>query len=214
MMGPDGTEMPATNKPFSQLFGHMGEIGPDGTLVKEIGVQDAATMLNHLGLSKEPARPPVPVPTPPPTIVIATGSETEAANVAAVRASFDAFNAHDIKAAEALLAAGVVFHEIAMPTDSNLRENRQSLIELWKGFPDARVTPDTVWGAGDYVVATATFTGTNTGDFAPMNARKTGRSVSVPALEIDRLADGKIVESWLFYDGMQFARQVMGAPTP
>ena len=214
MMGPEGTEMPATNKSFSQLFGHMIEIGPDGRVAKEIGVQDSATMLNHLGLSKEPARPPVPAPTGPPTIVIASGSETEAANVAAIRASFDAFNSHDIKAVAALTAPDLVLHEIAMPADMNMKENRQSMLELWKGFPDARVTPDTVWAAGDYVVATAMLTGTNTGDFAPMQARKTGRSVSVPALEIDRMADGKIVESWLFYDGMQFAQQVMGPPSP
>jgi predicted ester cyclase len=42
---------------------------------------------------------------------------------------------------------------------------------------------------------------------------KTGKSVTVPMIEFDKLADGKIVESWLFYDGGMFAAQLMPPPS-
>ena len=209
MMGPDGKEMPATNKGFSQLFGHHVLTGSDGTIAEEIGVQDTGTMLSHLGLSKEPAPPRTPAPTSPPTIVIAKGDESEAKNVGAIRQGYEAFNAHDMKGVEAVESPSFVLHELPAPADQNMAQNRAALVALWKGFPDARIAITSIWGAGDYVVLTGDLVGTNTGNFAPMKSNKTGRAVKVPTLEIDRLADGKMVESWLFYDGMAFAQQLM-----
>jgi hypothetical protein len=43
----------------------------------------------------------------------------------------------------------------------------------------------------DDVVISGALTGTNTGVFAPMKLNKTGKAVSVPMVEIDRLADGR-----------------------
>jgi predicted ester cyclase len=208
MTGPDGKEMPATNKTFSQLFAHAIELDGEGKAVREIGIQDAGTFMNHLGLSKEPARPPVTAP-PAPTIVLATGNAMETANVDAVKQSFGAFNGHDVKTAMSFNSPDFVFHEVAMPADQNLRQASDSLATLWKGFPDARVEIDSIWGAGDYVVTQGRLTGTNTGVFAPMKLNKSGRAVNVPMIEIDRLADGKIAETWLFYDGMTLVSQLM-----
>jgi predicted ester cyclase len=211
LMGPDGKEMPPTNKKFSQLFAHMVEIDAEGKVMKEIGIQDTGTYMNHLGLSKEPARPPVTAPATP-TIIVAKGDATESKNVDVIQQSWDAFNKHDFKTTMSFSAPSLVFHEVAMPADQNLTQASDSLAALWKGFPDAKITLTGVWGAGDYVVSSGTLSGTNTGMFAPMKINKTGRSVNVPMLEIDRLADGKIAETWLFYDGMMFASQLMPPP--
>jgi predicted ester cyclase len=208
MMGPDGKEMPATNKTFSQLFAHVVEIDSQGKAAKEIGVQDSGTFMNHLGLSKMPARPPATAPATP-TVVVAKGDAAEAKNVELVQQSYEAFNKHDMKAAMSFNAPNFVFHEIAMPTDQNLKQATESAAALWKGFPDAKVAINGIWGAGDYVVITGALTGTNTGLFAPMKLNKTGKSVNAPMIEIDRMADGKIVETWLFYDGGMFASQLM-----
>lgn len=212
MMGPDGKEMPATLKTFSQLFGHHIEIGSDGKVSKEIGIQDRGTFMNHLGLSKEPARKPAMAPATP-TIVIAKGDAAETKNVEMLQQQLAAFNKHDLKATESFEAPSYVFHEIAMPTDQNLMQSSASSAALWKGFPDAKVTLTSIWGAGDYVVSTGALTGTNTGLFAPMKI-KSGKAVNVPMIEIDRVADGKVAETWLFYDGMMFASQLMPPPAP
>ncbi len=211
MMGPDGKEMPATNKTFSQLFAHMVELDSEGKATKEIGIQDTGTFMNHLGLSKMPARPPATAPASP-TIVIAKGDATENKNVEIIQQSYDAFNKHDMKATMSFNAPNLVFHEIAAPADQNLKQSTESLSQIWKGFPDAKLTISGIWGAGDYVVLNGTMTGTNTGMFAPMKINKTGKAINVPMIEIDRIADGKIAESWLFYDGGMFASQLMGPP--
>src|SRR4029453_6963277 len=199
MMGPDGKEMPATNKTFSQLFAHMVELDSEGKATREIGIQDSGTFMNHLGLSKMPARPPA---TPPatPTIVLAKGDAAEAKNVELIQKSYDNFNKHDAKAANADVTPDYVFHEIAGPADLNAKESTDELVALFKGFPDLKLTFSGIWGAGDYVVSTGTLTGTNTGLFAPMKINKTGKAINVPMIEIDRIADGKIAETWLFYD--------------
>jgi len=209
LIGPDGKQIPATGKTFSQLFGHHVAVGADGKVAEELGVQDTGTMLSHLGLSKEPAPPRVPAPAGAPTIVIAKGDDTEAKNVEVIRQGYAAFNKHDMKGVEALESPSFVLHELPAPADQNLAQNRAAIQAIWKGFPDSHFDITTAWGAGDYVVLTGAIKGTNTGNFAPMKANKTGRAVDVPALEIDRLVDGKMVESWLFYDGMAFVQQLM-----
>ena len=92
------------------------------------------------------------------------------------------------------------------------KQATDSLSQIWKGFPDVKLTINGIWGAGDYVVLNGVMTGTNTGPFLPMKINKTGKAINVPMMEIDRLADGKIAETWLFYDGGMFASQLMGPP--
>jgi predicted ester cyclase len=211
MIGPDGKESPATNKTFSQLFAHMVELDSTGKASKEMAIQDSGTFMNHLGLSKMPARPPAAAPATP-TVVVAKGDAAENRNVELIQQSFDAFNKHDMKATMSFNAPNIVFHEIAAPADQNFKQASDSLAALWKGFPDAKIALNGIWGAGDYVVSTGNLTGTNTGMFAPMKVNKTGKPVNVPMIEFDKFADGKIVESWLFYDGGMFASQLMGPP--
>jgi predicted ester cyclase len=77
-----------------------------------------------------------------------------------------------------------------------------------------KITPTSVWGAGDYVVATGKIAGTNDGDMKAMKLKKTGKKVDMSWLEIDRFKDGKLAEGWLFYDGMAFANQLGLVPPP
>jgi predicted ester cyclase len=203
--------MPATNKSFSQLFAHMVEVDSTGKVSKEMAIQDSGTFMNHLGLSKMPARPPATAPSTP-TIVLARGDAAENANVETIQQSFAAFNKHDAKAVMAFNAPNLVFHEVAAPADQNFKEAGESLSVILKGFPDAKITINGIWGAGDYVVSHGALTGTNTGPFPPMKLNKTGKAVNVPMIEFDKLSGGKIVESWLFYDGGMFASQLMAPP--
>ena len=75
-------------------------------------------------------------------------------------------------------------------------------------FPDAKITPTSVWGAGDYVAVVGTFEGTNNGDFPAMQLKKTGKKVSVPFFGIDRFEGGKQKESWFIFDTASFMSQL------
>jgi predicted ester cyclase len=69
-----------------------------------------------------------------------------------------------------------------------------TLRRLKASFPDVRHLPMELLADGDKVVAPWTIEGTHTqpyGDLAP-----TGRRFSVSGIQIDRLGDGLVVESW------------------
>jgi len=209
MMGPDGKEMAATNKRFGLMFGHAIDLDPAALkVVKETGVQDSGTFASQLGLSKMAARPVMEKGADAPKIVIAKNDATEATNVDVEKAQLEAWNKHDAAAVDAYAAEDLVFHDMTGPKDTNKKQSSELNKGYWKAFPDAKLNTSSIWGAGDYVVMIGTFEGTNDGDFPAMKLKKTGKKVSVPFLEIDRLEGGKLKEAWLFFDGGTFAAQL------
>jgi len=204
-----GKELPATNKKFGLLFGHAIETDPEGRIViKEIGVMDGGTLAAQLGLAKMPARPVMNKGEDMPKVVIARNDATEMMNLAADKAGVDGWNKHDATTVAMYTADDVVFHSMADPKDVNKKEGAQEDKSFWTAFSDARVNADPMWAAGDYVVVTGTFEGTNDGDFPAMHISKTGKKVSVPFVEVDRFDNGKVKESWLFFDNNSFMGQL------
>jgi predicted ester cyclase len=209
LMGRDGKEMPATKKKFGLMFGHAIDLDPAALkVVKEIGVQDSGTFASQLGLSKVPARPVMEKGADAPTIAIANNDAAETANIEVEKAQLEAWNKHDAAAVDAYAADDVVFHDMTGPKDTNKKQSSELNKAYWKAFPDAKLNTSSIWGAGDYVVMIGAFEGTNDGDFPAMKLKKTGRKVSMPFLEIDRLEGGKFKEAWLFFDGAAFAAQL------
>lgn len=72
------------------------------------------------------------------------------------------------------------------------------VIETRASFPDLHVTLDELLADGDRVVRRFTLRGTQQGAF--MDVPATGRPVAVSGIGIDRLADGKLVETWISLD--------------
>ncbi len=208
--GPDGKEMPATNKKFGLLFGHHIESTPTPPplVTKEVGLMDDADFAYQLGLSKNPGRPVMDKGEAMTKIVIAKNDDTEMKNVEGDKAWVEAFNKHDAAAVDSHETADFVLHDATAPKDMNLKEESESNKAFWKAFSDAKLTPSSIWGAGDYVVIVGTFEGTNEGNFPAMKLKKTGKKASLPFFSVDRLEGGKLKESWLIFDGAQFAAQL------
>jgi predicted ester cyclase len=61
-------------------------------------------------------------------------------------------------------------------------------------FPDGHLTIDQTIAEGDIVTTRLTFHGTHTGEF--QGIAPTGKKVTVPALDMARFVNGKIVEHW------------------
>jgi predicted ester cyclase len=105
-----------------------------------------------------------------------------------------------------------------MPCGPRRRRRKKAFLTglpgMFKAFSDLKITNDTSWAAGDYVVSTGTWAGTNDGDIKEMKLKKTGKKVSLPFVEITEFKDGKISKNWIFYDGMQFAVQLGLVPAP
>lgn len=63
----------------------------------------------------------------------------------------------------------------------------------------------------DKVVARATVTGTDEGGVLP-GAPPTGKTFSVPLIDIFRFSGGKAVERWGLFDGIGFLQQLGALP--
>jgi predicted ester cyclase len=209
MPGPDGKPMKPTGKSIGFLMGHVIDVDAAGArAVREATYVDQGTMAAQLGLSPAPARVAEKSTGAVTKVVIAKNDATEKANLDATRASIDAFNRHDLKAIEAGTPDNYRLIEIAQPKDLDKKGSLGTLKELFGGFSDVTLTPQTMWAAGDYVVVEGTLTGTNTGDLKSMGVKKTGKKVTMRYFDIVRFENGKGVEEWLFYNGAAFASQL------
>jgi predicted ester cyclase len=210
LLGPDGTSIPATNKPVGFYQAHLVQTDASGSKVlKEQFYSDSGTMMAQLGLNPMPARPVATSKSAAPTVVVAAGTPAELSNVDLLRAQMAAYNSHDAKGVGAYNAPDLVYHDMTMPADQTAKESYASTVEFFNAFPDAKLAPASVWGAGSYAVVTGRFEGTNTGPMPAMGIKKpTGKAVSIRYLDITRWEGGKLKEEWLFYDGMAMARQL------
>jgi len=210
--GPDGKAVPATNKPVGMLMAHTIELDPTGSrAVREAAYFDENTMGSQLGLSPAPGRKAEKPTGAPAEVVIAKNDDKERANIESVRKSFAALNAHDVKGLADTLAPNYKAMDIGQPKDLDKAASLKNLKEMLAGFPDVKITPITMWAAGDYVVVTGTFEGTNLGDVPSMGMKKTGKKVSAHFFELFKLENGLCKDDWLFYNAAAMAAQLVGA---
>ena len=78
-------------------------------------------------------------------------------------------------------------------------------------FPDGQLSVDQMIAEGETVATRLTFRGTHTGEF--MGIPPTGKHVSVPALDMARFANGKLVEHWGGPDQMSLLQQLGVLPS-
>lgn len=133
-------------------------------------------------------------------------------NKAVVRRFRDGLNAGNFDESDAVLADNLVVH---MGSDPNPL-NKESFVQLgrvsWSAFSGFTTTIEDIVAEGDKVVSRVTFRGTHTGDM--MGIPPTGKSITISEIIIDRLADGKIVESWRLFDQMAMMQQLGLIPAP
>lgn len=216
--GPSATPMgpvPATNKKVGFFAVHQIDFNDAGKAVKEVMGYDGGTVAGQLGLMPMPHRKVVETGWTEKPIVIASGSDVEKANVAAVSKEIEAFNKHDAAGAISTAADDLVFSELSAPADrTGKKESLKGIEEMFKAFPDAKLETKSLWGAGDYVVQTGVWTGTNTGDMPAMHLKKTGKAVTLQFVEIDKLVAGKTKNIWVFQNGAAAAAQLGLMPKP
>ena len=130
----------------------------------------------------------------------------------------DAFANADWDAYKADFAPDVVYEELATGKRVSGHDAYVEAVKMWKtGFPDAKGTIKRFFTSGDTAIAELEWQGTNTGTletpFGTMPA--TNRKVTVQAVLIHKLENGKIVETRHFFDLMTIMRQLgLAAPQP
>ena len=121
-------------------------------------------------------------------------------------------NGGDLAALDVLAAPGYVNHS-APPGVPSDREGLKQLTALFRtAFPDGRMTIEEMVAEGDRVATRKTFRGTHQG--ALLDLPPTGRAVVITLLDLVRLEDGQVVESWSMADEVGMLRQLGALPSP
>ena len=122
----------------------------------------------------------------------------------------EVINQGNTDAIDELIDPGVVDHA-APPGFPTGREGAKQFAAMMRSaFPDLHLTIEDMIAEGDKVVMRSTWSGTHEGEF--MGIPATGRRVTVSAIDISRVADGKMVEHWEQSDALGLMQQLGVVP--
>ena len=131
-----------------------------------------------------------------------------------VRDAFEAVVAGRINDLDKYIAPDYVRHSQATPdvqVDSLavfkdfLRKDRET-------FPDQQIELTHIIAQGDLVAFWATYSGTQLGPMGPFPA--TGKTIQLDMSGVHRIADGRIVETWVIWDNLTALSQLGLFPPP
>ena len=129
-----------------------------------------------------------------------------------VRRFFEEWNkGKGIAAIDKGVATNYIFHRGTGEDLHGVKDFKQYMSGLYSSFPDNQMTLDDVIVEGGKAVVRFTFTGTHRGEF--MGIRPTNKKVMDWMIGIDKVVDGKFVESWARSDTLGFMQQLGVVPT-
>lgn len=132
-------------------------------------------------------------------------------NKAMVRDLIDGlFTKGDLGAVDTYLAEDFVNHDPPFGVSPDREGMRVAAAMMREAFPDWHSDLHQLVAEGDIVVERFTARGTQQGEV--MGVPPTGKTVSLPGINIFRLRDGMVVERWGRLDELGFLRQIGRVP--
>jgi len=116
------------------------------------------------------------------------------------------FTEGDLSAVDRHLAPDFVDHDPFVPGASGPDTMRQGAVMVRQAAPDWRSDLERLIAEGDIVVEQFTASGTHRGEF--WGVPPTGRRLTLPGINVFRLADDRIVERWGRMDVLGLMRQL------
>jgi steroid delta-isomerase-like uncharacterized protein len=133
-------------------------------------------------------------------------------NKAIVRRWVEAFNEGDLEAVDELLADSYVRYDPNSP-EVHGPEGEKQLIAMYRAaFPDLHFTIEDMVAEGDRVATRMGISATHEGEL--LGVPPTQRQLSFTAMELYRLAEGKIEEQWVNVDTLGMMQQLGAIPAP
>ncbi len=106
---------------------------------------------------------------------------------------------------EELIAPTFVSNSESMPAAGV--EGFKQVLEMFRvAFPDLKFTPDYYVAEGDYVVTWGRFEGTHNGPLEGIPP--TGKAVQVIDIDLWRIENGRVAESWTHFDQAGLMQQL------
>jgi len=150
------------------------------------------------------------------TAVDARASERSAD--ALIEAWYAAWNAHDVAAVQALVAADGVLEEPDAPEGGHRGpEAIGAWMSAWfKACPDMHLDEHQRWVSADGSTVATWFTvrGSFSGPLDPPGFAPTNTAIQVAGMDRTEIRDGLVARHQIFYDTTTVARQIGAAPLP
>lgn len=105
----------------------------------------------------------------------------------------ESFNQGNISVIDQLVSSDFVYHQSA-GRDLSTEAYKKMAIMTQNAFPDGHMEMDDLFAEGDKVACRFTVIGTHTGEY--QGIPPTGKKITFQAINIFRVADGKIAEIW------------------
>jgi steroid delta-isomerase-like uncharacterized protein len=129
------------------------------------------------------------------------------------RAVEEVWNQGNYDALREFVSSDIVIHLPAGSNEIHGPEGIQQFFEATRaGFPDLHFTIEDQLAEGDRVATRWSARATHTGEFEGMPP--TGKQVTLSGTDIDRIANGKVVECWSYSDDLGLMQQLGAIPTP
>ena len=133
------------------------------------------------------------------------------ANLTIARRSFDeVWSGGDLSAVDEIFADDYRFHDASIPEVKG-REGLKHLVTTYRtAFANLQFTVLDEIAGGDEVASRWRATSTHAAEFNGI--KPTGKEVAVSGISIDRIEDGKIVETWTNWDTLGLLQQLGAVP--
>ena len=124
----------------------------------------------------------------------------------------EAFTQGRIELVDELVAPNAVFYNASVPGGKIIGpEGIRAVVQRYRtAFPKLQFAIDDQIAEGDKVVTRWTWTVTHEGPL--MGIAPTGKTATLPGIDIDRYQNGKVVEGWASYDMLDMLRQLGVGP--
>jgi steroid delta-isomerase-like uncharacterized protein len=119
----------------------------------------------------------------------------------------EVINGRRLDSVDELYASDAVYNDPVAPggTVSGHHEIKAFFSAIFEAMPDVRFTIEDNFGTADRGLCRGTISATLRGDFGSLRA--TGKSATARIAEIFRIADGQIVEVWVYPDTLTIMEQ-------
>jgi steroid delta-isomerase-like uncharacterized protein len=127
-----------------------------------------------------------------------------------VRAVEEAYNKSNVSVYDETLTDDYIAHDPGQDGEISGRDAaKERALAFHRASPNMRVTLEDIIADDEHVVTRWRFEGTHDGPFRHL--MPTGRAVTITGVTIDRFVDGRVAETWHYWDMADLTAQLQSA---
>ena len=133
-------------------------------------------------------------------------------NKAVVHRWVEAFNEGNLDAVDELVTDSYIRHDPNAPEVRGPEEEKRLIVMYRSAFPDLHFTVEDMVAEGDKVATRIGISATHRGEL--LGIPPTEKQLAFTAMELYRIANGKIDEQWVNVDTLGMMQQIGAIPAP